>query len=144
MRAAPILTLIAFAGCVDVHGGSVELAWELFSPSGSACCPNHDPCRAAGAQRVRVHLHPVACDAAEIPVHTFACNNTQGATQFDIPRGTYCIVIDAAADITSTAVATGPGPILRDVSDGNIVEIGAVALTVGDSSKCPGDQNLCP
>jgi len=144
MRAAPVITLIAFLGCVDVHGGSVELAWELFSPSGSACCPNHDPCRAAGAQLVRLHLHPVACNAPEItPVRTFACNTTQGATQFDIPPGVYCIDVDAAADPSSVAVANGPGPILRDVSNGNIVEIGAVALTVGDVTKCPGDQNLC-
>src|SRR5262245_44874339 len=110
MRALPVVTLIAFAGCVDVNGGSVELAWELFSPSGSACCPNADPCRAAGAERVRVHLHPGACDVTEIPVHTFSCKSTQGATQFDIPPGFYCIEIDAAADITSPAVASGPGP----------------------------------
>src|SRR5215470_4543325 len=145
MRAVPVLTLLAWAGCVDVHGGSVELAWELFSPSGSACCPNRDPCRAAGAQVVRVHLHPAACDAPELsPVHTFSCKSTQGATQFDIPPAIYCIEIDAAADPTSTAVAIGPGPILRDVSNGNIVELGAVALTIGDVNKCPPDQNFCP
>ena len=145
MRRAPLAALLALAGCVDVHGGSVELAWELFSPSGSACCPNHDPCKAAGAQLVRVHLHPGGCDAPELaPVSVFTCSTTQGSTQFDIPAGTYCIEIDAAPDTSSAAVATGPGPILRDVSNGNVVELGAVALTVGDINKCPADQNSCP
>src|SRR5262249_33604540 len=145
MRVSALLVLCAFAGCVDVHGGSVELAWELFSPSGSACCPNHDPCKAAGAQVVRLHLHPVECASAElVPPRTFTCKSTQGATQFDIPNGTYCMEIDAAADLTSLAVAVGPGPIVRDVSNGNIVELGAIDLTVGDSNKCPANQDFCP
>jgi hypothetical protein len=146
MRGPPaVLTLIAVAGCVDINGGSVELAWELFSPNGSACCPNADPCRAAGAQLVRVHLRPVSCDAPELlPVHTLGCKSTQGATQFDIPPGSYCIGVDAAPDAQSQAVASGPNPIVRDVTNGNIVELGAVALTVGDLSKCPANQNLCP
>ena len=138
-----LLPLIVLAGCVDVRGGSVELAWELFSPSGSACCPNVDPCRAAGAQNVRIHLHPVTCDAAELPPRTFSCKSTQGATAFDIPQGTYCIQIDAA-DVNGMAVAQGPAPITRDVITGDVVELGAVALTVGDVTKCPADQNFCP
>lgn len=138
-----LLPLIVLAGCVDVHGGSVELAWELFSPAGSACCPNRDPCKAAGAQNVRVHLHPIGCDTAEIPPRLFSCKSTQGATALDIPQGTYCIEIDAA-DAAGVAVAQGPGPITRDISTGNVVELGAVALTVGDGSKCPADQNSCP
>jgi hypothetical protein len=137
------LPLFVLMGCVDVKGGSVELAWELFSPSGSACCPNRDPCKAAGAQNVRVHLHPGTCDAAELPARLFSCKSTQGATAFDIPAGSYCIEIDAA-DGAGNSVASGPGPITRDVSTGDVVELGAVALTVGDVSKCPGDQNSCP
>jgi hypothetical protein len=138
-----LLTLVVLAGCVDVHGGSVELAWELFSPSGSACCPNRDPCKAAGAQNVRVHLHPITCDAPEIPARLFSCKSIQGATAFDIPQGTYCIAIDAA-DAAGTPVAQGPNPIVRDVMTGDVVELGAVALTVGDGTKCPADQNSCP
>jgi hypothetical protein len=131
------------AGCVEIHGGSVELAWELFTPAGLACCPNKDPCKAAGAGTVRVHLQPNQCNTAELPARRFGCSAVQGATQFDIPNGTYCITVDAtnAADV---AVAVGPSPILRDVTSGNVVELGAVALTVIGPNQCSTDDSLCP
>ena len=132
------------AGCVDVKGGAVELAWRIFAPSGAFCCSSKNPCHAAGAQVVRLHLRPGSCMADELPLHSFACSDVQSSTAFDIlPEGTYCITVDAA-DAAGAAVAVGPGPIFREVTRGEVVELGAIALTVTDAQKCPPDDSQCP
>jgi len=137
---APLLLLGIFAGesCVDVHGGAVDLSWTIFGPNGQACCPNGNFCKAAGAGvRVRVQLRQKTCEAPSTD-RFFACELVQGATAFDIsPDDTYCIAVDAI-DQNGAVVATGPGPVLRDVVRGDVVELGAVALTV---SQCPSP---CP
>jgi hypothetical protein len=131
-------------GCVDIRGGAVELAWQLFTQAGSACCSDAAAaCQATGASSVRVHLFPDGCQGSELPVHNFSCGSNQGASAFDIPPASYCIVVDAA-DAAENPVATGPGPVVRDFLRGDVVELGAVALTVNDPSRCPADSNQCP
>ena len=135
---ALVLGTIFGQGCVDVHGGAIDLSWTIFAPNGQACCPNGDFCRAAGeGVRVRVRLHPDTCSTPPVD-RFFACPLVQGATAFDIfPDGAYCIAVDAI-DATGAVVATGPGPVIRDIVRGDVVELGAVALTV---SQCPSP---CP
>src|SRR5215831_19489903 len=140
-RCFALALVLAAAGggaCVDIHGGAVDLSWTIFGPNGQACCPNGNFCKAAGdGVRVRVQLHRDTCET-ESTDRLFACEIVQGATPFDIsPDGTYCIAVDAI-DQTGAVVATGPGPVLRDIARGDVVELGAVALTV---SECPSP---CP
>jgi len=134
MRAA-LLGLLFCAGCVDIKGGAIDLAWTIFGPNGQACCPDGNFCKvAARMATVRVNLFLGACrSGAPDQQRSFPCPSVQGASQFDIPPGTYCIQV-CAVDETGNQVANGPGPILRDVIEGDVVELGAVALTV---ATCP-------
>jgi hypothetical protein len=143
-RLALLVTLVC--ACAPVHGGAIELAWALFAPGGSRGCCLSDVaggCKAAAARSVRVHLYASGCTGAEQPVHIFDCQLVQGATKLDVAPGRYCIAVDAI-DAASAVVALGPPPIVRDVADGEVVELGAVALTVADPSRCPIDDDHCP
>jgi hypothetical protein len=137
------VTLAALGmGCVDIHGGAVEVAWAIYASTGRACCPNGDFCRAAQATTVTAHLHPETCAGAEL-TRGFPCHRGEAASGFDIPPGLYCITIDAV-DTQGQVIARGPAPLLRQISTGDVSELGAVALTLVDDSRCPLSDEQCP
>jgi hypothetical protein len=125
------------SACVDVHGGALDLSWQLFGQNGHACTGDLGPCQAIGADSVRVQLYPISCDPAQAHlIRSFGCPQQQGTTRFDVPVGTYCIAVDAT-DANNAVVAQGPAPVLRDVENGEVVELGAFALTAAGTHSCP-------
>lgn len=143
---------IAFAAvlwsgsCVDIRGGAIELAWQLYRRDGITCCPDGNYCMQSGVRDILVHLEPVTGSRGLTPLdRVFACGQTQATTRFDIPPGRYQITV--AGQCANQSIALGPGPAERDIRNGEVTGLGAIALTVDSVDVCCRNaiqQQVCP
>jgi hypothetical protein len=131
-----LIALVCLAGCVDVNGGAVELRWEIRKTDGAKTS-----CADAGVARVRLIAAPTS---GAMPItRSWACNDYQAATAFDLPPGRYALSIEAVCageDAgSSTAQERVPEPILRDISSGTVAELNTLLI-----EKLPGTGVICP
>ncbi len=133
--------LLAPAGCVDINGGAVEVAWAVFTRDGRAIsdCACADPSIAY----VRLNLVSEAAAAAQpctgLDACRFGCNRKIGATPFMIQPGRYLMsLVAVGADGADLAdgVVESPAPQSRDVVFGQPTELEAYTLHTNCSMQC--------
>jgi hypothetical protein len=157
-----LVALGAIAGCVDVNGGAVEVAWAVFARDGRAI--NDCSCAAlssdVSSSEPRVGIAYVRLNVVSDPTPDsqpcagkdscrFACNRKVGATPFMIPPGRYLMsLVPVGADgndIAATEVKAPP-PISRFVVTGQPTELEAFMLEAANcASACNvgGITNAC-
>lgn len=148
---AAVWTLLA-SSCIEVDGGAVEVSWILRTDDGFAI----DGCDCADPKIDRVRFEVVAIDADGVAQAdacagrgdcVFSCGRGTGATDFDIPPGRYGITIvplDADGQDLRTPGASEkrvrtPERILRDVVNGQVTQLDALAIVANDARSCSLD-----
>lgn len=129
-RACVVSSLVAgmllSMGCVDVNGGAVEVSWTIQRSDGTVVA-----CGAAGVKEMRLRATPVA--GGEAVTRTWDCGAGYGASAFDLAVGSTSFVLEpqclAAGE---TFVGQVPAPIVRNVTEGQVVSLNAL-LVVGDA-----------
>ncbi len=132
---------MALWGCVAVNGGAVELYWAVRTQDAqptdcqteaigtvSLCVQDCDQVSSAGC------TGPVRC-----PYASFPCDRLRGATDFSIAPGRKALYITATCVDGRPAGVTVPEPVIREVTDGNVTELGALLIAVPaiGGSGCP-------
>jgi hypothetical protein len=126
------IALAGLAGCVDVNGGAVELKWEIRKQEGTSAS-----CGAMELARVGLVGTPVEGSSGEAFDFEWPCSDLQAATDFVVTPGRYAIQIEARCDgAGKIAVANTPSAIVRDVSNGNVVELNTLLI---EKKKIVGD-----
>jgi hypothetical protein len=135
-KAALWFALAGLAGCVDVNGGAVEFKWEIRKQDGK-----QSTCGETQVESVRVTCTPIADSSGaitgELFQHSWPCSDYKAASEFVIQPGRYSIAIDVVCPGTLVPVATVPQPILRDVSNGYVVELNTLLI---EKRKRAGDS----
>lgn len=136
-----LVALVAPAGCVDIDGGAVEIAWAVFTKDGRAItdCACADP----PIPYVRLNLASDPGGAiqpcAGLAACRLACNRKIGATPFIIPPGRYLMSLVAVgadgADLAEGAVES-PAPQSRAVVRGQPTELEAYMLRTNCAVQC--------
>jgi hypothetical protein len=126
------------AGCVDVNGGAVEVAWAIFAKDGRAI--NDCACANPAIGYVRLNLVSEPPPGSEPCAGTnscrFACSRRIGATPFMIPPGPYLMsVVPVGLDGGDIAPADvkSPPAVSRFVVTGQPTELEAFML---ESTTC--------
>jgi hypothetical protein len=129
-----IALVCCLAGCVDVNGGAVELRWEIRKTDG-----NKTTCADAQVTRVRMVARLMDSDAAPI-TRSWACDDYQGTTAFDLPAGRYALSVESmcGGDGDAGPDEHVPEPILRDITSGNVAELNTLLI-----EKIPGSGVIC-
>jgi hypothetical protein len=124
--------LAALGGCVDVNGGAVEVSWSLQRSDGT---PNE--CERAAVGRMSLVATPVpAGDGRESRIYRWPCNRYHGATLFDLAPGRYTLALVPECTQASTPILPNvriPAPIVRDVREGEVVNLDAFLIVAGSS-----------
>jgi hypothetical protein len=134
----------ALAGCVEVDGGAVELSWSLRSFDGEPV-----DCGDADVRAVRLcwraapggETLPAICDGAG--AIDFDCGDQHGSSRFELASGrTGFLVEPLCADGEPAASGTYqvPAPIVRDVTEGEVVALSSIAIIVSDNHPDDNDK----
>jgi len=129
-----LATVLGFTGCVDVDGGAVELSWSLRTPEGE---PNN--CVESRIERVRLCWAPTSGDPARVceGSRTFQCTDARGFSRFEIDAGETAFWIEPlCADsliVPDPATYEVPPPLLRSVSQGQVVTLNALLIVATDA-----------
>jgi hypothetical protein len=149
--------LLGAGGCVDINGGSVEVAWGVFAKDGRAIndCACAVPLTPPGTETpiafVRLDLVSDS-DPADQPCAgndgcRFSCNRKIGATPFMVPPGRYLmslVPVDASgADFPAGSVDAPPAE-LRSVVKGQPTELDAFMLQARCATRCNKGGNMQP
>lgn len=141
-------------GCVNIDGGAVELSWTVHDTSGRTV-----ECKDIGLAEVEltcltvpelgeaVQLEPCRTGSGtERGRNAWTCGRLGGSTAFDIAPGNRQFRISAVCRSGSPAAETRyPDPILRDVVEGEVVQLNALLIEVRDTGlACPGESALIP
>jgi len=150
-RVTLITLLFSALACKHVDGGAVEASWVLVTTDGrgvSDCA-----CTCPSIAKIRMELLPEAGggDAcAGRAACEFFCGQQTGATQFDIPPGTYQVRLVPVgvdgADVTNGEAggcrAEGRAfTKLYEVVTGRVTQLDALQLVVGCAAECGGDDS---
>ena len=137
--AAGLCVLIGFS-CVQVDGGAVEAGWDLRFPDGRRTDDdgNSVSCTQTGMDRMVLVLQPMAggVDPCVGQSHCqFSCSSQGvGTTDFVIPPAEYSIslhVVDKAGkSLASVDGVVTPGPVVRQVSTGEITSLNVNLIIV--------------
>jgi hypothetical protein len=134
-QAALWFALAGLAGCVDVNGGAVEFKWEIRKDDGTG-----SSCDGMQVAAVRVIAEPTpdsnGATTGELFDDSWPCTDYKAATDFVIEPGRYAIRIEPVCPAGLEAVATVPQPIVRDVSNGYVVELNTLLI---EKRKKAGD-----
>jgi len=146
---SPIVTVIMFgallgsSACVDVNGGAVELSWSLRTPEGD---PNS--CLGATIEKVRLCWSPATEQGVRVceGSRTFACVDERGFSAFEIEPGPTAFWIEPLCEDTlivpDPATYEVPPPLIRTVSEGQVVTLNAL-LIVATDSRCNSGFCTC-
>jgi hypothetical protein len=125
---------------VQVDGGAIELSWSLRSFTGDPI----DQCTNADISTIRVWWE--ADDESDRPAFTdFACEESRGVTGFEVPEGTTRVWVEpVCTDGAEAAPDTyqAPAPIVRDVSNGDVITLNSLLIVVSDNTKSADEQCL--
>ena len=116
------LVLGCLAGCVDINGGAVELRWEIRQTDG-----NKTDCSDTLVAEVQLCATPVDSVGSGY-CEQWTCSDYQGSTGFSIVPGRYALAIKPVCADGSTALASVPDAIVRDISNGNVAELNTLVI----------------
>jgi hypothetical protein len=150
-RITLIALLFSALACKHVDGGAVEASWVLVTADGRGV--PECACTCPSIAKIRMELLPVdgggdACAGRGSCV--FACGQQTGATQFDIPPGTYQVrLAPVGADGTDVTNREAGGcraeaqafTKLYEVVAGRVTQLDALQLVVGCAAECGGDDS---
>jgi hypothetical protein len=149
-RVRLIALLFAALGCRHVDGGAVEASWIVVTSDGRAINDCACTCPAIAKMRMEV-IAPDGSDAcAGRTACEFSCDQRQGATQFDIPPGTYQVRLvplgpdgtdvsgsEAGACTTEARAFTK----LQEVVVGQVTQLDSLEMISGCAPECGGSDN---
>ncbi len=147
-RVTLIALLFSALGCRHVDGGAIEASWILVTTDGrgiSDCA-----CTCPQVAKMRLQLVPqngggdpcggrAACE--------FSCGQQTGATQFDIPPGTYQVWLVPVGANGENLSGGEAGPCsaepraftkLQDVISGRVTQLDALQMIAGCAPECGG------
>jgi hypothetical protein len=144
-------------GCVDINGGSVEVAWGVFAKDGRAI----NDCACAVALTPPEAETPIAfvrlnlvsdSDAADQPCTgtdncRFSCNRKIGATPFMIKPGRYLmslVAVDAGGNDFAAGAVDSPPAELRSVVKGQPTQLDAFMLQARCATRCNSGGSTQP
>jgi len=157
-RITLIVLLFSSRGCVSIHGGAVDASWVVetygdgrtIADCGCACPP---------IAKVRLQLTPLSGDNAPDPCSgnetcQFSCNLQSGATRFEIPPGSYAmLLVPVGADGNDISPGnpltcgsqSGVDPQVWDVVKGQVTQLNAVLMQATCAADCGGSdtRNVC-
>ncbi|MSP15650.1 MAG: hypothetical protein EXR73_03370 [Myxococcales bacterium] len=138
-RIGPTMAMLAVLGatsaCVDVQGGAVELAWSLRRSDGVSSVQTD----CASEHLAEVRLRGESDDGASRFAESWACDRSYGTTLFAIAEGRYSLSIEALCPVTiEPARVVVPDPIVRDVVEGEVVNLNSLLILV-----VAGAENAC-
>lgn len=151
-RVTLIALLFSALACKHVDGGAVEASWVMVTADGRGIADCGCTCPPIG--KIRMELWPQdgggggdAC--AGRAACEFSCGQETGATQFDIPPGTYQVkLIPVAADGSDVTGEAGSCRAegraftkLYQVIAGQVTQLDALPLLVGCAPECGGDDS---
>jgi hypothetical protein len=133
-RRLSLVALVAglLAGCLEVSGGAVEIAWVLRDDAqGSADCTDADP----DLHTLRLSIVPVSgdptdlCATGAVKGCQFSCQESAGSgiTAFAVPPGDYFLgLVPETVDGTPLAAnrVAVPTPVRRTVRTGELCDLG--------------------
>jgi hypothetical protein len=136
-------------GCVEIHGGAIEVAWVIFDPGGRAI--RDCACTEPPISQVRLDLASTTDGSnpcASASSCRFTCTHQTGSTPFEIPPGEYTMSLTAlGADGSALGTALGfrsTPPTLWPVVRGQPTEVDAVAIEAPCSDLCNGQSSTSP
>ena len=149
LRVALVTLCLPVHGCDMGTGGAVELSWKL-RPASSGLAEKFVECESMqnGTGRVqKIRLRWTApsgrCDPPEKCIQDWECDDSHGATGFELPTGStelsiepLCAPVPGMPELWAADPATyiAPATLQRDVIAGQTVSLGAVELVVSVSS----------
>ena len=142
------LAALGASGCVEIHGGAIEVAWVIFDPGGRAI--RDCTCTEPAIAEVRLDLASTADGSnpcASSPFCRFACSRQTGSTPFNVPPGEYAMSLTALGADGSELTTLGsnsPPPILRPVDRGQPTELDAISIQAPCSDLCNGQSKTSP
>ncbi|MFH0902844.1 MAG: hypothetical protein V2A73_19620 [Pseudomonadota bacterium] len=147
----PAVCSLSATSCVDVHGGAVELSWVMRRPDGeqTECVdwgltgvrlelmqvvdekPNEKPNeKPDGGDQRQTRYRPTSREG-------WPCELGRASSRFDVPPGSWAlrlIVLCDAADGGPPTSVRVPDSVVREFVDGEVVELGALLITVDRST----------
>jgi hypothetical protein len=156
-RVAIATLCLAVHGCSVGSGGAVELSWALRPASSNStskftdCIEQDTAAPRWNISRVRLHWQ----DGDTTCSHAWNCNDSHGATGFEIAAGTadLWLTLECGVDPHPALCADdqpaspdsyiAPAIVQRDVIRGETVTLGAVQLVVSIDT-CPSPPCVCP
>ena len=150
---AVIAIACAAAGCVEIDGGAVELAWTLRDFEDDSI-----DCDEARIDKIRICWAPltdggtttdpscraVVTDAGvERLYRAFECDQYRGVTRFEVPPGPTALFVAplCAGGQEPTGPFQVPPPIVRTVVEGEVVTLNQILIIAED---CAGTDCTCP
>jgi hypothetical protein len=138
-----VFTALGSPACVNVEGGAAELSWALFNRAGKKVpCSGDD--ESGNVSDVRLCWTPVAPGEPLDPTcraptqETFACPEGHGVTGFDLAAGRtafWVVPVCASGAVPDAAMFQTPAPIVREVVEGEVVTLSALAIVIGSSEE---------
>jgi len=152
-----MLITVSLVRCAEISGGAVELHWELRCNS-ELCCPasvaandvtagNTENCKTlaqrmtceeAGIATIEFNLDCISSSCQES--YLFLCSDSRGQVDFEIPEETYEIGVTAIPQASlsqpDSSIATSnfsfvsPPLIEREITDGNLSDLGVLAILI--------------
>ena len=134
-----LLSVLApVAGCLEIDGGAVEVAWVLrYSNQTAAECTSTDS--PVDIHRIRLKVMPAdepdrdLCAEGALDGCEFGCGDTGGTTPFNIPAGTYFFGLQpltADGSPISPSVVAVPAPIRRSIITGDLTDLGIWQMVI--------------
>ncbi len=117
-----LLAVPACGSARDGSGGSVELSWRLRDQTGTLLTK----CNQANVAAIRLTWEVDGVTDSE----SWPCDDNHAVTRFVIPEGSAKLTIspDCADGPAAPGTYTAPAPLVRNVQQGRVVELGAVVL----------------
>lgn len=157
LAATVLAAMTAGNGCVDINGGSVEVAWGVFAKDGraindcSCAVPLTPPEAETPIAFVRLNLVSDS-DAADQPCAgtnncRFSCNRKIGATPFVIKPGRYLmslVAVDGDGNDFAAGSIDSPPAELRSVVNGQPTELDAFMLQARCATRCNTGGSMQP
>lgn len=145
---------LAVHGCTAVSGGAVELSWKLRGASGSDnsfidCEANgaltNDKGPIEGVGRVVDIQIAWSQDGSAGSDAKFRCSDGHGITGFVLPPGQVALSVSPICSngaVADPSTYSAPAPLVRSVTAGDTVSLGAVELVL--QVDCPlGGSCIC-
>jgi len=146
LRAVVLALCPLVHGCVDVHGGAVELSWKLRAATGSQetflnCGFDLAPGGTAEISRIELAWDVGGMHGSS----SWACGDDHGVTGFELPEGQALLSVSPICANGETAAPdtyTAPAPEARDVIAGNTISLGGVEMLL-EVSSCNFQTCIC-